>query len=252
LRSVLAYLPESSEVRVLDNASSDNTWATLEALAAEGERLCISRNGENLGYARAMNRCLLESRGSRLVALNPDTVISPGWLEKMAERLHGDVGAVGPLSETVGGDQFVGLWLPNGLHPPVQELAQLVAYANPGRTLPTKMLMGFCVMFSREALNQAGLLEEGAHLGADDLEMSWRLRALGYSLAIAEDVFVSHVGSVSFQSLSEKERTSRVLESDLAVWRKLKGFYASDPVPSSRELWDSDIFQPVMNREGAA
>jgi len=244
---VLRSLGESDELIVVDNASTDGTIHVLNDLAETEPRLKVAFNEHNAGYSRAVNMGLLASRGKFLVTLNPDAFVEPGWLESLSARLKGKTAVVGPISDSVGGDQFVGHVL-GGRRPPLEELSKLLATEQKGNTEETTFLVGLCVMVPREILNKHGLLDEGTELGADDLELSWRLTSLDYKLAVAQDVFVRHVQGVSFSSLPFPERAKRQARSDFALIRKLEAFYGNDEIPSSNEIWGTPIFDEAFMR----
>ena len=120
------------------------------------------------------------------------------------------------------------------------------AISNLKSTMSTKLLIGFCLALRRSLLNAFGLLEEACFLGADDLELSWRLRTLGFQLAIAQNVFVAHDCGGSFNTISSEEKRNHVSASDASLLRKLQNFYGHGQLPSSRDLWGNDIFTGAM------
>jgi O-antigen biosynthesis protein len=147
------------------------------------------------------------------------------------------VGAVGPLSDNIGGDQLVSLYIQeSSLH----ERQDWVTETYTGKYLETKLLIGLCVMFRREVLDKVGLLDEELFLGNDDLEMSWRLQTHSLKLVIAKDVFVHHINHVSFHSLPRAQTDKWLEESGLALQRKLKAYYGEE-VPSEAELRGVDV-----------
>lgn len=90
LREALGDL--EAEVVVVDNASSDDTVATV---VQRGTRVV---QAANLGYAAGINRGVLElSAGLPVLVLNPDVVLAPGSVQPLLDRL-GDpaVGVVAP------------------------------------------------------------------------------------------------------------------------------------------------------------
>lgn len=72
--------PEA-EVIVVDNAGSDR--ALVEPFGVQ-----LVEPGRNLGYAGGCNRGAAEATGDVLVFLNPDTVVDPGALSRLAETLE--------------------------------------------------------------------------------------------------------------------------------------------------------------------
>lgn len=243
LRSVLASLGPEDEVIVVDNNSADETGGLLDSFSSD-PRVVLQKNVDNIGYARAANQGLLLSHGEHLVLLNPDAIVSDGWIEGLRSRLTENVVAVGPVSDRIGGDQALTLYMQGSTS--IGQATQALRLAQNGRTELTKLLFGVCLMVPRWVLDRYGLLEESTELGADDLELSWRLRVLGYDLAIACDVFVSHVGSVSFASLPGPARDERVGRSDQALIAKLRDFYGTNGIPSSWALWGCDVLEQAM------
>ena len=82
------------EVIVVDNASADGT---LEMLEREFPQVRIIGNRQNLGFARANNQAIEQSKGRYLLLLNPDTLFKSGSLHKVITFMddHSEVGALG-------------------------------------------------------------------------------------------------------------------------------------------------------------
>ena len=60
---------------------------------------------------------------------------------------------------------------------------------------PIDYLIGASLLLRARALRQAGLLDEGYFLYWEDVELSFRLRAAGWRLAVAVDSTVEHRGT---------------------------------------------------------
>ncbi len=69
----------SYEVIVVDDGSSDETPQMLTQIAG----LLTHRNEQNLGFIGSCNRGAATARGTFLVFLNNNTVVTPGWLEAL-------------------------------------------------------------------------------------------------------------------------------------------------------------------------
>jgi GT2 family glycosyltransferase len=249
ISSVLAQLGPRDEIVVVDNDSVDGTTAYVERIARRDSRIRLVVNSENAGYSKACNRGLLASKGKYLLTLNPDTVLAPGALKRLIRPLTKNCAATGPLSDNVGAAQFVGNYVPKALSP--EMLAAELSREYEGQTRPAKLLIGFCLALRRDVLDEVGLLCEETELGADDLELSWRLRELGHSLAIAPDAFVHHEGGASFAKSESRELANiRIQRSDRALVAKLAHYYGWSGIPSSRKLWDSPIFDEALAKFG--
>ena len=53
-------------------------------------------NTENKGFSFACNQGIRTSKGEYVILLNPDTVVTPMWAERMLAHFKPGVGAVGP------------------------------------------------------------------------------------------------------------------------------------------------------------
>lgn len=256
VESALRTLAPGDELWVVDNASVDGTAAWLKDRAARDPRMHVILNPRNLGFSAATNLGLRAASGDYLVMLNPDTEVTPGWLERMrAHFTDPEIGAVGPTSDYVAGLQKYQLYAPEvapGTLSP-QQLAMRLAYTKHPE-VETKLLIGFCMMLSRHAMDQVGMLDEVLFLGNDDLDLSWRMRLQGFRLRVATDTFVRHIGQVSFKTEPAETTKRLVQESTDALARKLVAHYGVGRVPSSSELWDIGWFTPspgILDGEGA-
>ncbi len=83
----------SLEVVVVDNASNDGT---LDVLATFGARIRVIRNTRNVGFAAAQNQAIAASCGAWVLTLNPDVLLTPGFISRLvaAGRLDARAGTV--------------------------------------------------------------------------------------------------------------------------------------------------------------
>ncbi|MCC6685417.1 MAG: glycosyltransferase family 2 protein [Fimbriimonadaceae bacterium] len=246
LASLLDHTPGEFEIIVVDNASSDGTLVITERMALRDERISVYRNTENLGYSRALNVGLKAAKGDVLVCLNPDTEVFVGWLSPILNAIAlPDVGAVGPVSDVVGGQQCLSHYLDRSVGP-YPDMVRWLKRHFAGETVETKLLIGFCMAFSRKVMERVGLMDEDLILGADDMDYSWRLRLAGYRLLVVKDSFVRHICGVSFGQLESTKKAQMVRESDLALKRKLVAHYGDISNLSSDYLFGCDIFEHVL------
>jgi len=87
LESIFEQSYTPLEVVVVDNASMDGTRGVL---ARHEDRIRVSYNNENLGFAVAQNQALARSKSEWVLVLNPDVVLMPDFIERLVEAAQMD------------------------------------------------------------------------------------------------------------------------------------------------------------------
>jgi len=243
LSSIQAQTNLPHEIIVVDNNSNDGTKELLKELNG----CTVILNNENMGFSRATNEGIKKASGEYIVLLNPDTIVTADWAWHMMLHFKKRVGAVGPISNYVAGLQKMELYLRENLATklPIEGLAQKYVEWNRGKSLESKLLIGFCLMIPRFVIEQIGMLDEDLFLGSDDLEYSHRLRTNGFKLMVATDTFIYHKGQASFKTEPSYKMKQLTQESQDTLFRKLEKYYGRGKVPSSQELWDMNWFKPT-------
>ena len=195
--AVLKLSYENHSLVVVDNGSTDGSVA---ALRARFPRLRILETGENLGFAGGMNFALrqlsVEEEPDYVWLLNNDTSPAADALTALvglSER-EPDVGAVGSVLLWAGEPQSVQAWgggrvsfwtgLPHHHRQPV-------------RREELDYIVGASLCLRWRAARELGFLDDRFFLYWEDTDLSFRLRAAGWRLAVAEDSFVQHRGNGS-------------------------------------------------------
>lgn len=217
-----------------------NTTVPYELIAVNNSqalaiRRCLKRfsgiriiqNPMNLGYAKAANQGTLASRGKYLCFLNSDTLVPPGWLERLlvAARKPG-VGAVGPITKDQGRFTY---GYPYAWPPPwlsinedtVALIDQAVQRWSNGHTKSTSWLSGYCLLIPRGVIDQVGLFDERFFFAWEDVDYSIRLRFFGYELLQVNSLFVHHTFGAS-TSQRKRQRLARQAHQELmGKWQSL-------------------------------
>ncbi len=201
------------EVIVIDNGSSDGTSGYVRSLKDPAIKLI--RNPRNLGFAAAINQGMAAARGQYFVWLNNDTVVTEGWLERLvacAER-HARTGAVGPMTNRAGAPAQR---IPGVSEDPkrAEYTAQALLLKNAGKSSRAALVDGFCFLVKRDAARRAGRLDEDYGVGlSEDYDYCLRLRQAGYTIRVAQDVYVHHRLHATFRrqkmnlrAMAEKNR----------------------------------------------
>ncbi len=205
------------ELIVVDNASKDGTPEYLLALAGRGlPNVKIILNEENMGFAGGNNIGIEAAAGEYVVLLNNDTVVTRGWLTALVKHLENDegLGMSGSVTNSIGNEakieanynSFFGL----------ERFAYQYTSAHMGRCFGAepRVLAMFAVAIRRKLIDRCGALDEGYARGMfEDDDYARAAREAGYRLCIAEDSYVHHFHSLSFNQL-ESEDYMRLFEAN--------------------------------------
>ncbi len=217
------------EIVVVDNASTDGTVnrlaAWLEGPAPRGQVRRLILNAENLGFAAGNNVGLQAAGGEFLVLLNNDTYVTPGWVRTICAHFRSDprLGLLGPVTNNIGNEARIEIAYQDMGE--MVEQARRYTLANPGRRYPMRTVAFFCVAMPRHVYEAVGGLDERYGVGFfEDDDYCRRVEQDGWSIACAEDVFVHHHLSASFdnmqsdQKLALFERNKRTYEAKWGAW----------------------------------
>jgi GT2 family glycosyltransferase/glycosyltransferase involved in cell wall biosynthesis len=195
------------EIIVVDNASTDGTPAYLRQLHEENPKIKLLLNDRNLGFASGNNVGLEIATGEYLVMLNNDTVVTPGWVLTLLRHLQSDssIGLVGPVTNNIGNQAKINITY----NKPEEMLALSMEHTTMrmGQRIPIRTAAFFCVMMSSKVFKQIGLLDENFGRGFfEDDDYCRRAEKLGLSIVCAEDVFIHHHLSASFNKMGNGEK----------------------------------------------
>jgi GT2 family glycosyltransferase/glycosyltransferase involved in cell wall biosynthesis len=211
------------ELVVVDNASSDGTPGELQRFAATRPWVKVVLNDTNLGFAAGNNAGLAVATGEILVMLNNDTQVSPGWIHGLWRHLDRDpgLGLVGPVTNNIGNEAKIDAGYAEPADMPRWAAERAVRHAN--QQSDCRVLAFFCVALRRRVYEQVGGLDESFGLGFfEDDDYCNRARAAGWRLAIAEDVFVHHHLSATFDQLKASSRQA-LFEKNRAIYESKWG-----------------------------
>ena len=167
-----------------------------------GRDVVLLRNAANLGFIGSVNAALAMFPSGPVVLLNADTVVPPGWLDRLAAGAGPGVATVTPLSNngelTTMPRMFDGIAMNMG---DVAAIDRLVNRQNPGLTVDMPNGIGFCLYITEEARAACGFLNDRDYSEGYLEEADFCLRAAEQGLRniCACDVFVGHEGGRSFK-----------------------------------------------------
>jgi len=210
LRSLEAHRGDLDvDVLVIDNASSDGSHR--RAFEAH-PWIRLIENPTNVLLSPAWNQGIRETSAPYLLFLNPDTEWFGGTLADLvlvAEE-HPRAGMVGPLVRNSDGTVY-----PSGRVFP--SIGVALGHAFLGNLLPSNRftrryhmrewdrttarevdwISGCCMLFPRKAFEEVGTFDEDFALYGEELDISARLRAAGWTALFTPEVEIVHEIGVS-------------------------------------------------------
>jgi GT2 family glycosyltransferase len=194
--SIVALTRSPYEIIIVDNGSGPETREMLEKL----RDVSIIYNSANTGFAHGCNQGIAAARGTHIVLLNNDVVVTEGWLENLLDAHRRDplVGVSAPRSNCIGGHQQI-----NPLqYDSMEEMHRFAASRTrefAGVHYRTNRAIGFCLCIARVVIDQIGGMDTRYGIGNfEDDDFCIRVKAAGYQIVVCEDVFIHHFGSASF------------------------------------------------------
>jgi GT2 family glycosyltransferase len=233
------------EVHVVDNASGDGT---AEMVAREFPEAKLTVNPANTGFSIANNIALRTAEAPYRLVLNPDTRVTDGALERVCAVLdeRPEIGMCGPRLELEDGTfdhaakrsfptplsalaHFTGIGRGEGASGRVAEYrATEIAEDEAG---PVDAVNGAFMLMRREALDQAGLFDEGYWMYMEDLDLCYRFKQAGWVVWYEPSATVIHVKA----GTSGKHRSWKLNRAfHYGMYRFYRAHYAAEANPLER------------------
>jgi GT2 family glycosyltransferase len=189
------------EVVAVDNNSSDGSQ---EYIRREFPEVRLIANRENIGFSRANNLGISETRGDYLLFLNTDTAVTQGALSSLLQELRENpsTGAIGPalfrkpnVYQVSFGKKvsFVSQFLQKYF----KNFYFALRLKASRRKREVHWLSAACLLVRRSALEEAGYFDENFFLYFEDIDLCRRMRQLGWKLVYLPQAAVFHEGGAT-------------------------------------------------------
>jgi len=190
---------EKFEVIWADNGSTDGSaeYVKRQFLAAR-----VVQFDSNYGFAEGNNRAAKEARGRYLVFLNQDTIVHRGWLQALVETMdaHDDIVACQAnmlMPWHAGFHSFDRIGYSDVVHFQEVDRYGCVVYREcpmQEAIIPCAFLAGACFIIDRRIVERMPYIFDPLFISySEDLDLSLRLRALGYRVAVAPRAVLYHL-----------------------------------------------------------
>jgi GT2 family glycosyltransferase len=200
---VVAYHSGPALTRCLDTLKHDVPEANVivvdnggaqDDIDAEWERLHVVAPEENLGFAAGANRGAAETDDDVIVFLNPDTVVAPGALRRLAARLEDP--AVGIAMARLQLLDRPGLLNSGGTVVHVSGLAWAGRFGEPADGIKAvedvPAASGAALAIRRKTFDALGRFTPELFMYQEDVELSWRAHLNGLRVVVDPAADVLH------------------------------------------------------------
>lgn len=210
LASLDRTLPDGARVHVCDDASTDPRVARLLADWSARTRLAVRivRRAANLGFIGNTNLAFAETAPDDVVLLNSDTLVTTGWLARLAECAAADprIGTATPWSNNAEICSVPRFIEPNPVPEDAERWAEAARHAGAPEYPELPTAVGFCMYLRRAALDQCGGFDAatfGRGYGEEN-DLCLRFAGLGWRNVLCDNAYVVHLGHASFGPLGER------------------------------------------------
>ena len=185
------------EIIIVDNGSEPPINKDTIGLF---RNVIVIRNETNLGFPVAVNQGIKQAKGDVICLLNNDVIVTPHWADKLASHLD-KFAIVSSMTNYCAGIQKTCI-------PVYYDTADLYRVSTEweaereGRILNVNWVIGFLFMFKKSLYDEIGEFDESMFPSSgEEIDFCYRAKAAGHNVAMVQDVYVHHIGSVTFQDM---------------------------------------------------
>ncbi|MBQ2897219.1 MAG: glycosyltransferase family 2 protein [Clostridia bacterium] len=184
-----------------DNGSSDRTVELLEKYEykADFDEYKVVSENSNIGFGAGSNRAAQMGKSPYILFLNVDTEIEEDAFKELNKKVQ--------IS-----DESVAVW----------EMRQF-PYEHPKIyspvTLETSWVSGACFLLRRDIFDITGGFDESIFMYGEDVELSWRIRSMGYKLMYVPDSCVYHYAYASANEIKPVQYYGSLEANIMLRWR---------------------------------
>ncbi len=219
IESILNQTWRDFELIVVDDGSTDASWAILTDYAARDERIVALRNPANAGVVRSLNTGLQKARGRIIARQDADDISAPARFQAQLDYLgsHNDYGLVAAVPQLID---------PEG-HP----LDQTGRDATENEEIQSKLLDHMClcgatIMVRRESLEAAGFFFSDGLNASEDYDICLRLAEVTKVASLRGGLYLYRQLP---QSASRTQEQRQALNKAIALERAIYRRYGAAP-----------------------
>jgi GT2 family glycosyltransferase len=240
------------DVWVVDNNSRDNS---VRMIKSQFPKVKVIENRSNVGFSKANNMVISQSRSEYVLLLNPDTLVIGDAIDRVVKFMneHPEVGISGCKvlnknrtlqlacrrsipTPKVAFFRLTGL---SRLFPRSKVMAKYnLTYEDPEKTHEVDAVSGAFLMIRKKAVEDIGLLDERFFMYGEELDWCLRAKRAGWAVMYCPSAEIIHYKGESTKYNSRKA----ALEFYRAMYLFHKKHFAKDHSPVTNFLIYAGIF----------
>lgn len=224
IESVYATTKCNFEIIVVDNASCDDS---KDRIYSQFPQVVWIQNEENVGFGRANNIGVANARGSYLLLLNSDMVVTENAIDHclVVVKNNATIGVLGCKLVNEDGS------LQNSVYHDVvsykslmnQNVVFVKIFGEKSYRDKIVAIMGSFMIVSKELYKEIGGFDPDFFMYFEEIDMCRRIIEKGYSINYDDAVYAYHKHGAS--SPNNKKRLRQVYASQMLMVFKHKGFF---------------------------
>ncbi len=189
------------EVIIVDNGSSDNSVIFIQQYQEKCNfEIKIIENSQNLGFAKAVNEGIKNSKYDYIFSLNNDTELKSNTIKELLKLINSSDDIFSVSSKMIQSDN------PNFIDDAGDEYTLLAYTKKRGDNKPINKFNDICEIFSscagaalyrKSILYEIGFFDENFFAYLEDVDLSYRAKINGYKNYYCPDAIVFHKGSAT-------------------------------------------------------
>lgn len=229
LPSVVETDHTSFEIIFVDNASSDDS---VQWVQSEYPAVRIVRHPENWAFCRGNNEAVPHAKGEVLVFLNNDVEVPKNWLKPISDQFQLDpmIGAAQPkIMQFDRRDWFEYAGAAGGF---IDRDGFPFARGRLFGTLEQDFgqydqnpdifwASGTCLAIRKQLFTDLGGFETSFFMHMEEIDLCWRIKALGYRIVLIPTSRVFHIGGASLAAQSPQKHFLNFRNNLVMLYRNL-------------------------------
>jgi GT2 family glycosyltransferase len=231
LPSVIEYSEDRANIFIVDNASDDDSVLWVES---NFPTVNIIRNGQNGGFAKGYNDSLSLIDEPLLILMNNDVEVTPNWLDPIIKEFEHDVTLVAAQPKILDQkkkDHFEYAGAAGGFidrlgYPYCRGRIFDTVEKDTGQydgTHPIFWATGACLAVRKDAFLEVGGFDEDLFTHQEEIDLCWRLQAIGGVVKFIGSSAVYHVGGATLPSANPKKTFYNFRNTLLVLLKNVNG-----------------------------